>query len=192
MTRLILASQSPRRLELLAQVGITPDAVQPADVNEDVHLRELPRAHAQRLAEEKAALVAASHPDAFVLGADTVVAVGRRALGKAEDEQTARAYLTLLSGRRHRVFGGVAVFAPDGRRLVRVVETAVVMKVLSEGEITRYLATEEWRDKAGAYAIQGRAGAFVRRINGAYPNVVGLPLFETTNMLRGLGYTWGD
>lgn len=189
MTRLVLASQSPRRLELLGQVGIVPDIVVPAHVDETPRARELPRTHARRLAEEKARAVAAGHPDAYVLGADTVVAVGRRILGKAETEAEARTFLSLLSGRRHRVFGGICVAAPDGRSSARVVETAVVFKVLSASEIEEYLAGGEWRDKAGAYAIQGRAGAFVTRINGSYPNVVGLSLFDAVTMLDGLGWT---
>lgn len=189
MTRLVLASQSPRRLELLGQIGIVPDLIVPAHVDESPRPRELPRPHAKRLAEEKARAVAPGHPDAFVLGADTVVAVGRRILGKAETEAEARAFLKMLSGRRHRVLGGVALLAPDGRCVVRVVETAVVFKVLSASDIDGYLAGGEWRDKAGAYAIQGHASAFVIRINGSYPNVVGLPLFETTAILDGLGWT---
>lgn len=189
MTRLVLASQSPRRLELLGQVGIVPDIVDPAHVDETPRARELPRAYARRLAEEKARAVAQGHPDAYVLGADTVVAVGRRILGKAETETEARSFLSLLSGRRHRVFGGICVVAPGGRSVVRVVETAVVFKVLSGPEIAGYLDSGEWHDKAGAYAIQGRAGAFVTRINGSYPNVVGLSLFDTVNLLDGLGWT---
>lgn len=184
---LILASASPRRLELLRQVGVEPDLVSPADVDESVLKRELPRDHACRLAAEKAACVAAGHPDAFVLGADTVVACGRRILGKTEDKAEALRFLTLLSGRRHRVYGGVCVMAPDGRSIRRVVQTAVTFKRLSAEEIERYLADGEWRGKAGAYAIQGRAAVFVRQLGGSYSNVVGLPLFETMAMLRGLG-----
>lgn len=189
MSRLILASASPRRVELLAQVGVTADAVCPADIDESAHPRELPRVHAQRLALEKAQAVAQNNPDAIVLAADTVVAVGRRILGKPQDEAQARAYLKMLSGRRHRVFGGLCVIAPDGRTWNRAVETAVIFKVLSEQDLSSYLASDEWRDKAGAYGIQGRAGAFVRRINGSYPNVVGLALLETLNMLKGAGWT---
>ena len=189
MSRLILASRSPRRVELLAQVGVTADAVCPADIDETAQPRELPRVHAQRLALEKAQAVAQNNPDAIVLAADTVVAVGRRILGKPQDEAQARAYLKMLSGRRHRVFGGLCVIAPDGRTWNRAVETAVIFKVLSEQDLSSYLASDEWRDKAGAYGIQGRAGAFVRRINGSYPNVVGLALLETLNMLKGAGWT---
>lgn len=188
MSRLILASASPRRLALLSQVGIVPDGVVPADVDEAPSARELPRPHVKRLAEAKARAVAVAHADAYVIGADTVVAVGRRILGKATDEAAALRYLKLLSGRRHRVFGGICVAAPDGRAVTRVVETAVIFKTLSDDEIAAYIAGGEWRDKAGAYGIQGAAGAFVRRINGSYPNVVGLALVETVNMLRGLGW----
>lgn len=186
---LILASASPRRLDLLRQIGIDPDLVVPADLDEEALKGELPRAHAGRLAAEKAACVAADYPAAFVLGADTVVACGRRILGKADSEPEARRYLALLSGRRHRVFGGVCLTGPDGRSILRVVQTAVVFKRLSGDEIDTYLRFDEWRGKAGAYAIQGRAAAFVRQINGSYSNVVGLPLFETMGMLQGMGAT---
>ena len=184
---LILASASPRRLELLRQIGVEPDLVVPADFDETALKGELPRAHAGRLAAAKAASVAADHPAAHVLGADTVVACGRRILGKAESATEARRFLTLLSGRRHRVFGGVCLIAPDGRSISRIIQTAVTFKRLSEKEINRYLAHGEWRGKAGAYAIQGRAAAFVRQLGGSYSNVVGLPLYETMSMLQGLG-----
>lgn len=182
---LILASQSPRRLELLAQIGVTPDDVRPADIAEVPLKNELPRQMAMRLAEAKARAVWAKGE--AVLGADTVVAVGRRALGKAEDEATARKYLQMLSGRAHRVIGGVCVIAPDGNAQVRAITTRVTFKRLSEAEINGYLASGEWVDKAGAYAVQGRAGAFVVKLGGSYSNVVGLPLFEVVSMLKGLG-----
>jgi septum formation protein len=185
---LVLASASPRRLELLKQVGIVPDLVDPAAIDEHPRRGELPPALARRLAAEKARSVAARHPGAFVLAADTVVACGRRSLPKAEDQTTAAKCLKLLSGRRHRVLGGVALVAPDGRMVERLVTTAVIFKQLSDAERDAYLASDEWRDKAGGYAIQGRAALFVRAINGSYSNVVGLPLFETAQMLRGLGY----
>ena len=186
--RLVLASASPRRRDLLQQVGIIPDAIDPADLDEGPLKRELPADHAKRLAEAKAAAVAARHPDAFVLAADTVVALGRRILPKAEDEATARRCLALLSGRRHRVLGAVVVIAPDGRRAARLVTTAVRFKRLTEAEVAGYLASGEWQGKAGGYAIQGRAAAFIPWINGSYPNVVGLPLTETLALLSGLGY----
>jgi septum formation protein len=167
---------------------MAPDLVVPSHVDESPLARELPRQHASRLAEAKARAVTADHPDDYVLGADTVVAVGRRILGKAETPKEARRFLELLSGRSHRVHGGVAVVAPGGRVHVRVVVTAVTFKHLGEDEIRAYLDTGEWRDKAGAYAIQGRAALFVRQIGGSYSNVVGLPLFETASLLKGLGY----
>ena len=188
---LVLASASPRRLALLAQIGIEPDAVDPADIDETPLKGELPRACALRLAEAKAAAVAARHPGALVLAADTIVACGRRILPKADDEEQARACLALLSGRRHRVLGGVCIVAPGGRRVCRLVTTAVAFKRLSEAETAAYLASGEWRDKAGGYAIQGRAAAFVRQISGSYSNVVGLPLFETAALLGGFGLVSG-
>ena len=184
---LILASASPRRLELLRQVGVVPDLVEQPDIDESVCKGELPAPHARRLAVAKAQAIAAGHPDAVVIGADTVVACGRRILGKAEMESECRAFLTLLSGRRHRVYGGVCVSVPGGRRLVRVVQTAVTLKRLSPADIDSYIASGEWQGKAGGYAIQGRAAAFVRRLNGSYSNVVGLPLFETVALLQGSG-----
>jgi len=185
--RLILASGSPRRLDLLRQVGIEPDAVDPAEIDETPLRDELPPALALRLAAEKAQAVAPRHPEAYVLAADTVVACGRRALPKPADAATARRCLKLLSGRRHRVIGGVAVIAPDGRLRSRRVVTVVSFKRLTEAEVEAYLASGEWRDKAGGYAIQGRAGAFATRINGSYTNVVGLPLYETLALLQGAG-----
>jgi len=185
---LILASSSPRRRELLAQIGIVPDAIDPADIDETPLKDELPPKHAQRLAAEKARLVAQRHPGAFVLGADTVVGCGRRILPKAETIEQARFCLTLLSGRRHRVHGGVALVTPEGRLVQRQVTTAVAMKRLSPQELDAYLAGGEWHGKAGGYAIQGHAARFVREIIGSYSNVVGLPLFETATLLEGQGY----
>jgi septum formation protein len=186
--RLVLASASPRRRELLAQIGVVPDLVDPADIDERPHKGELPRDYAARMAAAKAAAVAERHSDACILAADTVVACGRRILPKAEDVDTARECLELLSGRRHRVHGGFVLLAPDGGETARCVTTAVVFKALSRDETDAYLATDEWRGKAGGYAIQGRAAAFVRRLNGSYSNVVGLPLFETAQALKGMGW----
>ena len=185
---LVLASASPRRLDLLRQIGIEPDGVAPSDINETPLPGELPAPHAIRLAEAKARAVAPRHPGAFILAADTVVACGRRILPKAEDEATARRCLALLSGRRHRVYGGVALIVPDGRIALRRVESRVAMKRLAEEEIVAYLAGDEWRGKAGGYAIQGRAAAFVSWMSGSYSNVVGLPLYETAQLLAGRGY----
>ena len=186
--RLILASSSPRRHQLLAQVGIVPDAVIPAEIDETPWERELPGHLARRLADAKAATVGASAGSAFVLAADTVVALGRRILGKPAGEVEARHFLRMLSGRRHQVYGGVAAIAPDGRRAARLVRTAVSFKRLDMSEIENYVAGGEWQGKAGGYSIQGAAGAFVPRVNGSYPHVVGLPLYETVSLLRGLGY----
>lgn len=184
---LVLASASPRRLDLLRQIGIEPAAIDPADIDETPRRGELPGPHARRLAREKAEAVAARRPDALVLAADTVVAVGRRILPKAETEAEARDCLDLLSGRRHRVHGGVALALPDGRRLERLVETSVAIKRLDASELDAYLATGEWRGKAGGYAIQGRAATLVRWMEGSYSNVVGLPLHEVAGLLRGIG-----
>ena len=186
--RLVLASSSPRRLDLLAQIALRPDAVDPAEIDETPRPRETPAAHALRLAADKARVVAARHPGAFVLGADTVVACGRRILPKALDAATARDCLRLLSGRRHRVHGGIALVTPAGRLVSRRVETIVTFKRLTSDEIEGYLAGGEWEGKAGGYAIQGLAARFVRHLGGSYSNVVGLPLFETVALLAGQGF----
>ena len=186
--RLILASASPRRLDLLARVGVVPDAVIPAEIDESVPKGELPRDHALRLAREKAAAVSKGKPDAFVLAADTVVAVGRRILPKVEDEETLRACMRLLSGRRHRVMTGVALAAPGQPFRTRLVETTIAMKPLSDQEIDFYAAHDEWRGKAGGYALQGYGEVYVRYISGSYSNVVGLPLAETRTLLKAAGY----
>ncbi|MGE0726197.1 MAG: nucleoside triphosphate pyrophosphatase [Alphaproteobacteria bacterium] len=188
---LVLASASPRRLDLLRQIGIEPAAIDPAALDESPLPRELPAAHARRLARAKAAAVAARHAGAHVLAADTVVACGRRILPKADDPTTARRCLLLLSGRRHRVFGAVAVVAPDGRMQERLAQTAVLFKRLSAAEIDGYIAGGEWQGKAGGYAIQGTAAVFVRGLVGSHSNVVGLPLFETAALLRARGYPVG-
>lgn len=174
----------------MRQIGLEPDRIETPDVDERPLARELPRAHALRIACAKrdAVLARAGHPDAFVLAADTVVACGRRILPKATDVETAERCLRLLSGRRHRVYGGVAVAAPDGRRAERIVVTGVRFKRLDAQELAAYLESGEWQGKAGGYAIQGRAEAFVEAIEGSYSNVVGLPLAVTSNLLRGLGW----
>jgi septum formation protein len=187
---LVLASASPRRVDLLHQIGIVPGRIDPADIDETPLRDELPQVMAGRLAEQKARAVAERHPGSFVLAADTVVACGRRALPKAEDESTARKCLALLSGRRHRVLGGLCLIGPDGRIGRRLVTTTVTFKRLLPAEIEAYLASGEWHGKAGGYAIQGRAARFVRALSGSYSNVVGLPLFETGSLLDGLG--WRD
>jgi septum formation protein len=184
----VLASASPRRLDLLRQIGLEPDAVSAAEVDESPLKDETPRLLALRLAAAKAARVAGQAPGAHVLGADTVVAVGRRVLPKVEGEADGRACLELLSGRAHKVLTGVALIAPDGRRAQRLVESRVHFKRLTDAEVAGYLASGEGVGKAGGYAIQGRAGAFVISLQGSYSGVVGLPLYETANLLTGLGY----
>ena len=188
MSVLVLASASPRRLELLRQIGIVPDEVDPAEIDETPLPGELPPGHALRLAEAKARAVSPRHPGAFVLAADTVVACGRRILPKAEDAATARTCLTLLSGRRHRVHGGIAVISPTRGIARRRVLSQVAFKRLSETELQAYLDSGEWQGKAGGYAIQGKAAALIPWISGSYSNVVGLPLYETAQLLVGRGY----
>jgi septum formation protein len=185
---LILASASQRRADLLRQIGLVPSRIEAAELDETPHKDETPKQLVLRLAEAKARAVAARHPGAYVLGADTVVAAGARILPKAETEQVARRCLAVLSGRRHRVHGGVAIVGPNGRVARRHVVTAVVFKRLAPAEIDAYIASGEWHGKAGGYAIQGRAGAFARLISGSYSNVVGLPLYETVALLDGLGF----
>lgn len=186
---LILASASPRRRELLARIGVAPDAVLPADIDETPGTAELPRVYAVRMAREKA--LAAASDNAHVLAGDTVVAVGRRILPKAEDEATARHCLHLLSGRRHRVLSAIALLSPDGTLRERVSETVVVFKRLSDAEIADYLASGDWQGKAGGYAIQGGAEGLIRRIDGSHSGVVGLPLYETRALLRAAGFPLG-
>ena len=194
LPKLVLASGSPRRIELLQQAGIEPDRILPADIDETPQRAEHPRSLAKRLSKEKAekahaALGAgAAHEPAFVLAADTVVAVGRRILPKAESGDDAFNCLGLLSGRSHRVYSGICVITPGGKLRQRLVETRVRFKRLSREEIAHYIASGEWRGKAGGYAIQGLAGTFVVKLVGSYSNVVGLPLYETTALLAGEGF----
>jgi len=185
---LVLASASPRRFDLLVQVGIVPDFIEPAHVDETPGLRERPEHLALRLARAKAQAVAARHRDVWVLGADTVVACGRRIVPAPINADEARAALALLSGRRHRVWGGIAIVMPNGATRLRRVVTSVTFKRLHPAEIAAYAATEEWRGKAGGYAIQGRAARFVTAIGGSYSNVVGLGLYEASTLLDGLGF----
>ncbi len=187
MPRLVLASASPRRLELLRQLGLEPDAIEATNIDERPRPDEQPREAALRLAREKAGAAVARHPGAVVLAADTIVACGRRILPKAETAGEATACLRLLSGRRHRVHGAIVVAAADGRRAHRFITTVVAFKRLTGEEIDAYIAGGEWHGKAGGYAIQGRAAAFVRQINGSYANVVGLDLFSAAALLRGAG-----
>jgi septum formation protein len=186
----VLASESPRRKALLAQIGIVPDAVIPAHVDETIRAGEAPRVHAERLASEKVQTVASAWHDgpAVILAADTVVACGRRILPKAETEEEVRCCLELLSGRAHQVITAVALRKPDARVISRTVTTRVVFNRLSASEIGSYVQSGQGIGKAGGYAIQGRAEGFVRQINGSYSNVVGLPLFHTLQLLKGCGY----
>jgi septum formation protein len=185
---LVLASASPRRLDLMRQVGLEPDRVCPADLDESPLKGETPHQLALRLAIAKAEVAAASEPGAYVVAADTVVALGRRVFGKPEDEAQARRMLGRLSGRAHRVLTGVAVQAPDGRTASRLSETRLRWKRLSAAEIGALLDSGEWRGVAGGYRIQGRAAGFTLDLQGSYSGVVGLPLYETLALLEGLGY----
>jgi septum formation protein len=187
--RLILASASPRRLDLLARIGVIPDAVVPAEIDESPLPGELPAIHARRVAAAKAAAVA--EPGVLTLAADTVVAAGRRILPKAEQEEQARETLRLLSGRRHRVHSAVTLVDASGVARHRLSTTIVAFKRLSAAELDTYLAGGEWEGKAGGYAVQGRAQAFVRHLSGSYSGVVGLPLFETRALLEAAGYQCG-
>jgi nucleoside triphosphate pyrophosphatase len=185
---LVLASGSARRRDLLRQIGVDPTIIDPPHIDEHHGPRELPLAYARRMAREKLAAIAPKHRGSWILAADTVVACGRRILPKAETESQAHACLELLSGRRHRVLGGIAVAAPDGRAVERVVTTTVAFKRLTQREIETYIASGDWHGKAGGYAIQGHAAAFIPWINGSYGNVVGLSLSDTVAMLTGLGW----
>ena len=187
--KLVLASASPRRRELIARLGIEPMQVVGADIDETPRKGELPRDYAVRMAREKAE--AAADPEAFVLAGDTVVAAGRRILPKAEDEATARTCLELLSGRRHRVLSAIALRAPDGTIRERLSETQVRFKRLSREEIDAYLAGGEWHGKAGGYAIQGSAEGLIAWISGSHSGVVGLPLFESRALLKSAGFSLG-
>lgn len=187
-TLLILASASPRRRDLLAQIGVMPTRIIPADIDETVGSGELPKPHALRLAEEKAQKIAQEHSGAIILAADTVVGVGRRILPKAETDQQVEDCLRLMSGRSHRVYTGIAVIDANGKRGSRVVETRLKFKRLSKTELNIYKESGEGLGKAGGYGIQGYAECFISHLSGSYSNVVGLPLFETRHLLRAAGY----
>lgn len=192
--KLILASGSPRRVELLDQIGIKPDRLMPMDIDESAGKSEHPKSLARRLAQDKAKAAykqIKNEPqwkNSFVLASDTVVSVGRRILPKAESIEDANNSMHLLSGRNHRVYSGVCVIAPNGSVRQKVAETRLRFKRISSAEMQSYLDSGEWRGKAGAYAIQGIAGSFVIKLVGSYTNVVGLPLYETSNLLTGEGY----
>lgn len=187
-SKLILASASPRRVELLKQIDIVPDDICPADIDETPLKGEHPKDLALRLAIEKAKAIAVPHKGAYVLAVDTTVACGRRLLDKAEDEDYARKCLSMLSGRRHHVYGGIALIAPDGTLRTRLIDTAVKMKRLSAVEVETYITSGEWNGKAGGYAIQGLAAAYIQFISGSHSNVVGLSLYDTARLLEGAGY----
>lgn len=191
--KLILASASPRRLELLKQIGITPDQIIPADIDETPLKKEHADALAKRLATQKALHIQEQVQDqidepAYVLAADTVVACGPQILDKTSDEEQARAFLQKLSGRRHHVFGGICLIDSQGKQSVRCVKTLVQLKRLTDQEIDIYIESKEWDGKAGGYGIQGLAAGFIKHLSGSYSNVVGLSLYDTLQMLNGLGY----
>lgn len=186
--KLILASASPRRQDLLKQINIIPDQIIPADIDESELKDESPKDLALRLALEKARAVAKNHADAYVIGADTVVVCGRRILPKTETVEETKACLEMLSGRRHHVYGGIAVLTPDGQEISRLCDTVVSFKRLSKTDIDDYLKTEQWRGVAGGYAIQGYAAAFIKFIRGSHSNVVGLSLYDIMRILDGAGY----
>lgn len=188
---LVLASASPRRLELLARIGVEPAQIDPADIDETPSRTELPRDYAVRMAAEKAAGVTSRHSGALTLAADTVVAVGRRILPKAETEDEAGQCLALLSGRRHRVHSSVTLIGADGKARHKLSTTIVTFKRLTEPEIAAYLASGEWQGKAGGYAIQGYAESWVRFLSGSHSGVIGLPLYETRALLESAGYRLG-
>lgn len=187
MTTFILGSASPRRLKLLADVGVVPDSIVAADIDETPRKGEKPRDLALRLAREKGAFIAARNPDSFTLSADTVVAVGRRVLPKAEAPEEVRDCLRLMSGRRHHVYTGVALYLPSGKRLEKISDSIVVFKKMDEAEIAAYVACGEGIGKAGGYAIQGRAASLIKSIMGSYSGIVGLPLFEVAQLLHRVG-----
>lgn len=186
--RLVLASASPRRLDLLRQIGLEPDAIEAAEIDETPRKDESPRQLATRLAVDKAACIAPRHLGSYVLAADTVVALGRRILPKAETADQVYECLQLLSGRAHRVLTGLCAVGPDGMRVHRLVESRLHLKRLTPDDLARYVACGEGVGKAGGYGVQGRAGAFVMALQGSYSAVVGLPLYETGNLLSGLGF----
>lgn len=185
---IILASASPRRKDLLSQINVTPDKIIPADIDETPLKNEKPAQTAKRLALLKARKIYESHKDFFILAADTLVACGSRELPKAETPEQAQECLKLLSGRRHKVLGGICLITPDGKEVSKLVTTTVQFKRLSRAEIDTYIESGEWRGKAGGYAIQGLCAGYIKQISGSYSNVVGLSLYDTLNLLRGNGY----
>ncbi len=186
--KLVLASASEMRRQLLQSVGLAPDMIAPAGIDETPLKNELPRDYVARVAHAKALAAHTRHPSSFVIAADTIAACGRRILGKAANASEARRILTLLSGRRHRALTGLCIIAPNGTKRCRVIATTVQFKRLDQGELDAYLASDDWQGKAGCYGLQSRGGGFVESLNGSYSNVIGLPLVETRTMLISLGY----
>ncbi len=189
--RLILASASPRRKKLLEQIGITPSLVIPAMIDETPHKAERPSEFAKRMAIAKASHIANLNKNEYILAADTVVAIGRTIFPKAETKDDVYKFITRLGGRNHRVYGGICLIQPGGRVWQRLVETRVFMRRLSNDELTSYADCDDWRGKSGGYAIQGRAAQYIKQINGSYSNVVGLDLYTTSKLLRGVGFYHG-
>ncbi len=190
MAKLILASASPRRKELLAQIHIIPDDIVAADIDETAHKDELPRVYVERIAKSKCLRVQQNHPSDFILSADTIVCMGRRILGKAANAQEATQYLKALSGRSHRVYTAICLYSPVTKRFhERIVESRVIFHMLDINDIRYYIQIDEWQGKAGAYAIQGYGARFIRKIVGSYSNIVGLPCDISYNLLKGSGYT---
>ena len=189
--QLILASASPRRVKLLEQIGITPSLVVPAIIDEIPKKAERPPEFAKRMALAKATQVSISNENEYILAADTVVAIGRTIFPKAETEDEVREFITRLGGRNHRVYGGICLIEPGGAVRQRVVETRVFMRRLSHDEISSYLDCDDWRGKAGGYAIQGKAAQYIKKISGSYTNIVGLDIYATANLLKGCGLNIG-
>lgn len=188
--KLVLASASPARLELLRGIGLEPEIVASADIDETPGKNEIPREYALRIAIEKARKIKEKYPGYFIIAADTIAAAGRRIIGKAADEKGARKILELLSGRRHRVYSGLCIINPEGEKLTRIVQTVVKFKKLDKKELDQYIASKQWQGKSGCYGIQSRAGGFIEWINGSFSNVVGLPLAETKKLLMGAGFNY--
>ena len=188
LTQLILASASPRRVKLLEQIGVKPSLVMNADIEEIPQKAERPREFAKRMAIAKALQISNSNRDKYVLAADTVVAIGRTVFPKAETKDDVREFMKQLGGRNHRVYGGICLIQPGGAVLQRLVETRVFMRRLSNDEISSYVDSDDWRGKAGGYAIQGKAAQYIKRISGSYSNVVGLDLYTVSKLLRGVGF----
>jgi septum formation protein len=187
---LVLASASQRRSELLSQIGLKPAHIVPANIEETPQATEKPHKYAQRLSQEKARTIFSIYPQYFILAADTVVSCGNAILDKPENKAMAEEYLRKLSGRRHTVYGGITLITPENREITRLSKTIVQFKPLSTGEIDSYINSDEWEGKAGGYAIQGSAGAFVKFISGSYSNVVGLSLYDTIKILESGGYAF--